>query len=180
MRVPATRFALGAIGCLSAAAQALSATPLQMITLATSETSGPIVIGSGSTRIELTGAAAVDTTVNALGQDRNVYLVIAGLHAVEQPGVVYDVHLSSRATNLMPGGGTSEFVGTLNFFAASDLGSGRGAGQRPTVSLNASAAARRLAEQGLLGAGAVVTIAPEGVSAASAKPTVGSVTLIAQ
>jgi hypothetical protein len=171
-------FGLGAIGCVLFTAPALPAAPPATVTLATSDRGGPIAVGPGPTRISLIGAAPANPTVRTLAQDREVYLVIAGLHAAAQPGVVYDVYLAPGTAD--KGSGKPELVGTINFFAASDLGNGRPAGQHPTVSLNVSDTARRLAEQGLLGAGAVVTIAPQATPAPNARPTIDSVALVAQ
>jgi len=173
------RFMIGLLGGLSAAS-IVAASPLGITTLAAAPT-GPISLGPGQTRITLTGSEPPDATIKALGPERRVYLVFSGLHALEQPGVVYDVYLALPKTAVAAPNSRSRFLaGTLNFFAASDLAPGRVAGTHPIVSVEVTGLVRRLAAEGLLSRTTDVTVLPEGVPTTGSNPTIESVALVAQ
>lgn len=167
------------VGCLGLMASTAASEP-QVTRLAAVRTDGPIALGPGPTRLTLTGPDAPGTAIQALGPGRDLYLVFAGLRAAEQPGVVYYVYLAPPATGAPPGPDSPFFVGTLNFFAAGNLGYGGPAGAHPTVSLNVTAVGRELAAKGLLGRQTSLTIVPDGVPAPEAKPSIESVALVAQ
>jgi hypothetical protein len=173
------RFMIGLFGGVSAAS-IVAASPLAPTTLATAP-AGPISLGPSQTRIALTGAEPPDATIKALGPERKVYLVFSGLHALEQPGVVYDVYLALPKTAAASPNSRSRFLaGTLNFFAASNLAPGRVAGTHPIVSVEVTGLVRRLAAEGRLSRTTDVTVLPEGVPTPGSKPTIESVALIAQ
>jgi hypothetical protein len=179
MKNATLRFMVGLLGGLSAAS-VVGASPLGMTTLAAAPT-GPISLGPGQTRITLTGTEPPDATIKALGPERKIYLVFSGLHALEQPGVVYDVYLALPKTAAASPNSRSRFLaGTLNFFAASDLAPGRVAGTHPIVSIEVTGLVRRLAAEGLLSRTTDVTVLPEGIPTTGSNPTVESVALIAQ
>jgi hypothetical protein len=173
------RFMIGLLGGLSAAS-VVAASPQAITTLAAAP-AGPISLGLGQTRITLTGTEPPEATIKALGPERKVYLVFSGLHALEQPGVVYDVYLALPKTAAASPNSRGRFLaGTLNFFAASDLAPGRVAGTHPIVSVEVTGLVRRLAAEGLLSRTTDVTVLPDGVPARGSNPTIESVALVAQ
>jgi len=173
------RFMIGLLGGVSAAS-VVAASPLAPTTLATAP-AGPISLGPGQTRIALTATEPPDVTIKGLGPEQKVYLVFSGLHALKQPGVVYEVYLALPTTAAASPNSRSRFLaGTLNFFAASDLAPGRVAGTHPIVSVEVTGLVRRLAAEGLLSRTTDVTVLPEGVPTTGSNPTIESVALVAQ
>ena len=115
--------------------------------------------------------------VRNLPAGRRLYLVLEDLFAETPPEVVYDVYL-----NLGPGAGAKEaqrhLVGDLNFFEAVGHES-HGAGGA-FFSYDITDVALALLGDKRLGFNAIVTIIPAGKPAASARPTIGKISIVEQ
>lgn len=144
----------------------------------------PIELGAEPVRVALAPAAdepaaapSLAEGMRALARSGRVYLVLEDVHAAEQPGIIYSVHLN-LPPDAEPMPEDETFVGALNFFNAvphEDHG-------RPSidVSFDVTALVRDLQERGRLGEQPEVTLAPLGAPAEGSQPVVGSVRLVLQ
>jgi hypothetical protein len=148
-------------------------------TLATSRSAGEIVLGDKPVRVVLDPppTAAGTSVASRLGEtarDRRVYLVVSGLRAREQPGVLYHVYLD-------PPSGTDDrqYVGTINFFNAVTLPGAAGSAPSPTFSFDITDQVRALQLRQRLADPLAVTVVPSGAPARNAQAVIGEIALVA-
>ena len=128
-------------------------------------------------------SAAPAQTLPSPGPGQRALLVLTGLDAPSQPGVVYGVYLEAPTK----GGGRERIqVGTVNFFAAMGAmeampGMAMGSPKRArAVSFDMTSLATKLASEGRLEASPQLSFAPLGSPKAGAAPTVQSVSIAIQ
>jgi tyrosinase len=153
----------------------------------------PVTLGAAPVRATMTaapvagakGAAAAPSFAQRMSKvapNRSVFVVIKGLKADVQPGVLYDVYLQ-LPEGTAPEKGADFRIGTLSFF---DTGHGdhavQGAGAQPKfVSFDITDLVGKLAARKALDTGKLdLTFAPLGQPAANAKPVVGEVSIVEQ
>ncbi len=163
--------------------------PIQPQAIA-SAPSGALALGAGPVRVNLEPAPAPEGVAGALSErvkslaaEKKLYLVLRGLRAEAQPGVLYHVYLDlPEATPLEKG--KPHYVGAINFFDATAHGDHEGAveakGTPKFFGLNVTSIAKSLQERGLLTEKPALTIAPSGTPAEDAKPVIGEISLVAQ
>lgn len=153
-------------------------------TLATSKPSGAIGLGDKPVRVVLrdgTGAPAPLAVLRKRPSGKSLHLVLKGLAAAQQPGVIYNLYLGAP-----PDGAPAEdprHVGSFNFFAAVPLPGAdrsRDAGDSTAYSFEITDLADALQRRGLLAEPFSVTIIPEGTPTAGAKPVIGEIALVAE
>jgi tyrosinase len=120
--------------------------------------------------------------MSKVAANRSVFLVLKGLRADVQPGVLYDVYLQ-LPEGVAPEKGAEYRIGTLSFF---DTGHGdhaaAGAGtQAKFVSFDITGLMTQLAAKKLLETGKLdLTFAPLGQPVATAKPVIGEISVVEQ
>ncbi|HVT16094.1 MAG TPA: tyrosinase family protein [Thermoanaerobaculia bacterium] len=120
--------------------------------------------------------------LSKVAPDRSLYLVLKGLRANVQPGVLYDVYLQ-LPSGTTPDKAADHRVGTISFF---DTGHGdhtvAGAGTAAKfVSFDVTDLVTKLAADKLLATGKLdVTFAPLGHPEAAAKPSIGEISIVEQ
>jgi tyrosinase len=157
-------------------------------------TQGAVELGAGPVRVNLRATAPAGPTpmtgagaptpltgrLNALPEQKRLYLIIDNLRATAPPETTYRVYLDlpdpppEDPLN-------SHYVGSFNFFDAVPHGedhSGHG-GSKP-FSFDITQVAADLQARGLLKAEHSVTIVPAGTPIAEAKPVVGDISFIEQ
>lgn len=154
-----------------------------------------IVLGQGPTTATLTTLAAnanaapeaLPAHVGRLGAAGRIYLVVRGLQADTQPGVLYNLYL-----DLPPQANEQQMqahsVGVINFFHAHPAGGGghdmpkaEAAAEGhadAAMSFDITDVARSLRANNLLGATPALTIAPVGTPAADARPVIGEASIV--
>ena len=114
--------------------------------------------------------------------NRSVFVVLKGLQAEVQPGVLYDVFLQ-LPEGMAPDKGADYRIGTLSFF---DTGHGdhavEGSGSEPKfVSFDITGLVATLAAKKMLDTGEInLTFAPLGQPADQAEPLVGEISIVEQ
>jgi hypothetical protein len=153
-------------------------------TLSFAEAKGPFSLGGGAVRIPLrpvSPSALEDglliSRLDKLKGGRSIYLVVRGLHAEEQPGVLYNIYLDLPA-GAKPRKDDPHYVGQLNFFNSAYAGSASGSDF--FFSYDLTSVARNLRGRKLLGARTVITISPAGTPENGAAPSIGRVELLEQ
>jgi tyrosinase len=145
----------------------LTATPPPVIT-----NSASVALGTGSTSVDLTAAAAAKaplrTALQSVSGSKRLYLVARDFQFASQPGVVYDIYLGKAA---------GEPVGTINFFGAGHPGHA-GMPSNRFWSVDVTDAAKAAIGQGKAGDPLKVIIVPAGKPAQDAKPVIGSLSLV--
>jgi hypothetical protein len=153
-------------------------------TLATSKPSGAIGLGDRPVRVVLrdeTGAPASLAVLRKRPPGKSLHLVLKGLSAAEQPGVIYHLYLGTP-----PDGAPAEdprHVGSFNFFASVPLPGterSRDASESAAYSFEITDLADALQRRRLLADPLSVTIIPEGTPSAGARPVIGEITLVAE
>jgi outer membrane protein OmpA-like peptidoglycan-associated protein len=142
--------------------------------------SAGIALGSGPLRVTLAPHTETETfadAIEALGDDRKLYLVISNYRAEAQPGVLYHVYLD------LPSGPSDQhreghYVGTMNFFDAVPHSGHQMTGKQR--SFDVSDVVRKLHAEGRSGTTPSVTIVPAGRPAAEAKAVIGDIKLVGQ
>ena len=150
-------------------------------------TTGPVSLTAKPARTTLQSKSATESAQNVTERAGTVsatkrwYLMLRGLHAATQPGVLYAVYLDLPA-NASPAQYADHLVGTINFFDAVPHPGHESATVDKTrfVSFDASEVVRTLREKKLLTATPAVTIVPIGRPAADAKPVVEEISLVEQ
>jgi len=154
--------------------------------LATTASGGPIALGAVPVRAVLQPPAAAGAPlaarIQALGAGRQIYLVLRGLRAQEQPGIVYNLYLA-LPSGAAPRENDPRYVGTLNFFNAVPLPgaeppSGEGAPQE--YSFDVTELVEALQARKALSDPLTVTIVPAGTPASTTKPLIQEIRLVAQ
>jgi tyrosinase len=153
----------------------------------------PVTLGAAPVRATMTAAPIAGAKAAAASPsfaqrmskvepNRSVFVVLKGLKADVQPGVLYDVYLQ-LPEGMAPEKGAEYRIGTLSFF---DTGHGdhavQGAGAQPKfVSFDITGLMSKLAARKALDTGKLnLTFAPLGQPAATAKPVVGEISIVEQ
>lgn len=152
--------------------------------IATAE--GPHSLGAGALRVPLkyaasatsSGGAALGARVGSLGRGRRIRLVVKGLRAREQPGVVYHLYLD-LPEGARPARDDPHYVGTLNFYDASGFGP-EDSRSKVFRSFDVTEVVMNLRARELLAEQTTVTILPSGVPKSSSKPEIESLELVEQ
>lgn len=144
---------------------------------------GPIDLETVPKRvsIEASGGKTLASFLEALGPGQRLYLVLHGLRAKEQPGVLYHLYLN-LPPGTKPGADDARYMGTFNFYDAIPIGDEKGTAP-PSSGFNSydiTELARTLRGRGLLSEPTTVTIQPGGTPAPGAKPVIGRIGLIVQ
>lgn len=151
-------------------------------TLATSA-GNPVALGAGPVAVTLAPAtdqaAALSARVATVRQDRKVYLVVKGLGANEQPGVIYQIYLA-LPPGVAPKPDGPHYVGALNFFNARISGSGAENPDPRFYSFDVTDRLKMLQSQKTLGDAVTVTIVPASPPRASARPVIADIALVEQ
>jgi tyrosinase len=157
--------------------------PLTRIATAT----GPVTLGAAPTRAvlqtkgatEAAPATPITERAAALSPTKRWYLMLRGLHANAQPGILYAIYLD-LPSNATPAQRAAHLVGTINFFDAVPHPGHESASVDKTrfISFDATEVVRELRDKKLLSAAPAVTIVPIGRPAAAAKPVVEEVSLV--
>jgi hypothetical protein len=149
-----------------------------------------MALGAGPVRVNLEPAAApegvagtLSERVKSLAAEKKLYLVLRGLRAEAQPGVLYHVYLDlPEGTPLEKG--HPHYAGAINFFDATAHGDHEGAveakGMPKFYGLDVTSITKSLQQSGLLTEKPALTIAPSGTPAEDAKPVIGEISLVAQ
>jgi tyrosinase len=147
---------------------------------------GAMALGAGPVRVNLEPAPTTQGIAGAVGGlsgEKKLYLVLRGLRAEAQPGVLYHVYLD-LPEGTSPEQGRPHYVGAINFFDATAHGDHEGAveatGTPKFYGLDVTDVAKALQTKGLLSARPALTIAPSGIPAEEAKAVVGEISLVAQ
>lgn len=149
-----------------------------------------VALGAAPVRVNLAPPAApamavspLSSRVKALKAGKRIYLVLRGMRAVEQPGVVYTLYLD-LPEGMSPRNGAAYRVGTLNFFDAVDLGDHADGTHTPMESkfrsFDVTALLQKLRRRGTLSAQPTLTIVTHGTPVTAAQPIVGEITLVEQ
>jgi hypothetical protein len=149
-----------------------SAAAAKSMMLATSRPASGIVLGHQPVRVTLDVApegSSATARLQEAARDHRIYLVMSGLKARQQPGVLYEVYLE-------PG---HQHVGTINFFSAVRLPGAEGAAS-PTFSFDVTDHIRALPPDQAPGAPLAVTIVPSGTPQTNAQAVIGTVALVAE
>lgn len=153
-------------------------------TVLLAEAEGPFSIGGGGVRIPLRPASATASgegplvsRLNALKRGRNIYLVLRGLHADVQPGVLYNVYLDLPA-GAKPEQNDPHYVGLLNFFNSAYEGSADKSDF--FLSYDITSVAKKLCARKLLGEHTTVTISPANTPEGNPAPTINRVEVVEQ
>lgn len=148
------------------------------------EAKGPFSLGSDAVRIPLRPGSPsaseeglLSSRLDKLKSGRRIYLVIRGLHAEAQPGVLYNIYLDLPA-GAEPRKDDPHYVGQLNFYNSAYSGSASGSDF--FLSYDVTSVARNLRGRKLLGARTTITISPAGTPEGGAAPSIGRLELLEQ
>jgi hypothetical protein len=155
-------------------------------------TRGPIKLGAEALRVDLEpvgdqGAKPVPLgiRVQGLGAKKRLYLVLKGLEAEAQPGVLYHVYLELPKADADKKE-ERRHVGIINFFDAVPHGKKADHAAKPkhmperTYSFDVTDLAVRLQKMGRLPDDLAITIVPAGRPAAAARPIIAEASLVEQ
>ena len=134
-----------------------------------------VELGAGPTTVALDGRE-ISSRIDALGSQR-LYLILRGLRAGGQPGVLYHLYLNLPARE-DPAVDDPRHVGIINFYAAQ---TGNEADpDRIFYSFDVTDAVRTLRARGLLRDCVTITFRPAGAPEPGAKAVVSGVELVAE
>lgn len=150
---------------------------------------GPIQLGAGPVEIFLHPAAqgasgsSLSARIAALAPGERVYLVLRGLSAQAQPGVVYHIYIYIGVPGAAPANATSQpqgrLAGTLNFFNVVPLkGATMDRASQSTRSIDVTQVLKDLQSSRGLGDQLRVTVWPSGSPVPAAKPAIGQLDLV--
>lgn len=127
-----------------------------------------------------TGAQkGLDAALPAILAQRHVHIVVNDLRTVSEPGTLFDLYLD------LPDGETPKrsdlhHIGSINFYEAARPTKDQ-AGRPPTVmTFDITNPLRNMLAKKMLTPASTITIVANGTPAANAKPTIGSIEIIAQ
>jgi len=152
------------VAALALAAPAMA----QTMTIAESVQAGPLLLGDQATSVKLAASQGALGTRLPAGQ---IYLVLDKIRAEAAVQAVYEVYFDLPA-GAAPSRGHPHYVGDFNFF---DAESGRRG-----ASFNITDLVAELQRRGALGDSPTVTIVPNGAPAAAARPSIGSIAIVAR
>jgi hypothetical protein len=169
--------AVGLMGPAISESGAQASTPSPE-TLATSRSAGEIVLGDKPVRVVLdpppsAPGTSVASRLGETARDRRVYLLVSGLRARQQPGVLYHVYLDPPS-----GADDRQYVGSINFFNSVPLPGAEGSAS-PTFSFDITDQVRALQLRQRLADPLAVTVVPAGAPARNAQAVIGEIALVA-
>jgi tyrosinase len=141
---------------------------------ATVQPAGPPLAGAAQ------GASPLSARLQALPEDRRLYLVLNNIKSDIQPETLYRVYLD------LPEGASSDdpvnssYVGSFNFFDAVPHGDQHADHASKPISFDITNVASNLEARGRMKDGHTVTIVPAGKPVADAKPVVGDISFVEQ
>lgn len=168
---------------VSEAIMTTEAEPDRQPVLVASAGSGGIALGAAPIRVHLATTRedmSFADEIEALGDEKKLYLVINNYRAEAQPGVLYHVYLD------LPSGPSDQhreghYVGTLSFFnAVPHSGHQAAAMTGRRRSFDVTDVVRRLRSEGRAGTAPSVTIVPAGRPASEARPVIGDISLVGE
>lgn len=168
---------------LFAACQSSRSEPMPMKILA--KNAAPVTLGAGPVVVSL---ASSGKSLDALTPGRSLYLVVRGLTATEQPGVLYSVYLDLPA-GAKPAENDPRKVGILDFYSARPPGAPNAPDAESPVnrddekvffSFNITPAVRALRQRGQLTDRTTLTLIPEGAPVPAGKAVIGHLELVEQ
>jgi hypothetical protein len=184
------RYSVLLLGLLAllAVSRSLRSEPMPMTILA--RTMAPVTLGSGPVVVPLAPAGSKSLAAGLAGMPagRRLYLLVRGLTATEQPGVLYSVYLD-LPVGVAPGQNDPRRVGIIQFYNARppgavdapDAGSAVGADAgRVFFSFDLTPVVRDLRRRGQLTDQTTLTLIAEGSPAQAAKVEIGSLELVEQ
>jgi hypothetical protein len=127
-----------------------------------------LTLGKGPTRVAIT--LAENRSALATDPGRRLHLVVRGLRAETQPGVLYHLYLD-LPPGTKPSGDDPRYLGSINFFNAH-------AGQPALFSFDVTDVVRNLRERRLLRPETTITIIPMDTPEASV--VIGAIELVEQ
>jgi hypothetical protein len=131
---------------------------------------GPVTLAADPVEVRL---RLTEDAPAAMGRGTRIFLVLEGVRAAGQPGVLYTVHLMPPPdAKPAMGQGAGGKVGTLNFFAAVEA--------TRTYSYDVTEAVATLGLRRAVADGVTVVFVPSGIPATESAPQVTRVTLVAQ
>ena len=161
--------------------------------VASAANSGPVALGTAPARVPLrvtapapatpqdsppaAGLAPLAARVEALPQNRRIFVVLKDLSAAATPEALYRVYLD------LPEGTpddpiNSHYLGSFTFFDASH-GGDHGGASKP-YSFDATTVIANLQERAVLKPEHTITIVPSGQPSDDAKPVVGDISIVEQ
>ena len=145
---------------------------------------GTIELGSKSNRVLLRGVGSgksdLPSQVKTLESGKHIYLVLEGLSATAQPGVLFHIYIDLPESE-MPTENDVRHVGVLNFFGAvGPVPSESNSVSQHMRSYDLTDTLRKLLRSNLLTDTISVTIIPSRNPAANAKATLTRIELIRQ
>jgi hypothetical protein len=132
-----------------------------------------VALGAGPTRVTLASPAKRPLPDPRPG--RHLHLIVRGLRADAQPGVLYHLYLDLPA-GATPSGDDPHYVGSINFYNARNPASA--AKNDPFFSFDVTAIVRELRAHKLLLEPTTVTLIPGGTP--EARAVVGAIELVEQ
>jgi tyrosinase len=156
------------------------AEPDRQPVLVASAGGGGIALGGAPIRVHLATTredVSFADEIEALGDEKKLYLVVNNYRAEAQPGVLYHVYLD------LPSGPSDQhreghYVGTISFFNAVPHAGHQMTGKRR--SFDVTDVVQRLRSEGRAGTTPSVTIVPAGRPASEARPVIGDISLVGQ
>jgi hypothetical protein len=129
-------------------------------------------------------ALALQDSVKALPAEQSVYLVLRDVQADSAPGVIYEIYLD-LAAGTKPSTDLPNFIGALNFFGATSMGSMPGMSDMAeamtrTFSYEVTDKVKALQASGRLTGEPSITLVPQGAPSKTANPVIGQIELVAQ
>ncbi len=156
-----------------------AAQPPDSIPLARAE--GPFLLSATPTAIPLEGLKtpniSLATMISTLSPGGRLLLVVRGVTAEQQPGVVYQIYLDLPEGNL-PDPTGPHYIGTLNFYRARPASSNATAGTFESFDITAAAA--RVEPLQMRDQPTTIVFAPAGRPADNARPSIGRLEVVRQ
>lgn len=150
-----------------------------------SRSAGPLALGAQPTTAGLVGPGLASPLAAGL---RRRYLVMRGLTASEQPGVLYSVYID-LPPGTTPAANDPRRIGSVNFFAARPAGAANGPdaasrfnrdADKLFFSFDLTATVDVLRRRGLLLPRSMVTFIPDGLPQPGARVIVGGLEIVDQ
>jgi hypothetical protein len=154
------------------------------------QTSGPIVLGNGATRVPLLDAAPATSSEGGLAAllkrtrpKQQLFLLLRDLSAAAAPGTLYHIFLNLPEDHTLSlSTREPHLVGNLNFFnfvrtSNEDPGAIK---QEVFCSYDITPVARKLGKRGLLTRETTVTIVPDNSPEAGSEPVIGRLEIVAR
>jgi hypothetical protein len=172
---------------LFAACQSSRSEPMPMKILA--KNAAPVTLGAGPVVASLAPTGkSLAAQLDALAPGRSLYLVVRGLTATEQPGVLYSVYLDLPA-GARPAENDPRKVGILDFYSARPPGAPNAPDAESPInrddekvffSFNITPTVRALRQRGQLTDRTTLTLVPEGAPVPASKAVIGHLELVEQ